>query len=290
MEEYTGRQIAIFADIHGLLEPAVAVLEDIKRRGITEIYSLGDNIGTGPKPKEVLELLIEHNVHLINGNSEEYAALGIEPFDFYFTERKRRSAAWTLAQLTEEQIELLKHNKHSFDLYVGNKKIGLCHFANDVRVDHGDYGVGNYTRAMKNGFEESGRQFYRTNSEIQKMELERMLKDDRPENRGYLSAKEDPIFEGKQVDYYDEIIQGHAHFRYLTDDGKIRVRTIRALGIGYDKDPVNTASYIIIKERIDGGYDIEEVLVPYEREKMLESIDRSTMPDKETIETYVQKR
>ena len=43
MEEYTGRQIAIFADIHGLLEPAVAVLEDIKRRGITEIYSLGDN-------------------------------------------------------------------------------------------------------------------------------------------------------------------------------------------------------------------------------------------------------
>ena len=108
MEQYTGRQIAIFADVHGLLEPAIAVLEDIKRRGITEIYSLGDNIGTGPNPKEVLELLIEHNVHMINGNNEEYVALGIEPFAFYFTEKKRRSEAWTLAQLTEEQVELLK--------------------------------------------------------------------------------------------------------------------------------------------------------------------------------------
>jgi len=290
MEKYTGRQIAIFTDIHGLLEPTIAVLEDIKKRNITEIYSLGDNIGTGPNPNEVLKLLIEHNVKMINGNSEEYVALGIEPFDFYFTDKKRISEAWTIAQLTEEQIELLKKNKHSYDLYVGDRKIGLCHFANDVRVDHGPYGVLNYQRSIKTGQSNPGSQFYRTNSDNQKMEIERMLKDDRPENRGYLSAKEDPIFGGEKVDYYDEIIQGHAHFRYLTDDGKVRVRTIRALGMGYKEDPINTASYIIIKERLDGGYDIEEVLVPFDRETMLESIDKSDLPDKGTIEKYVQKR
>jgi hypothetical protein len=28
----------------------------------------------------------------------------------------------------------LKKNKHSYDLIVGGMKIGLCHFANDVRI------------------------------------------------------------------------------------------------------------------------------------------------------------
>ena len=36
---YTGRQVAIFADAHSLLEPTYAVLEDMRKRGITEIYS-----------------------------------------------------------------------------------------------------------------------------------------------------------------------------------------------------------------------------------------------------------
>lgn len=48
---YTGRQIAVLTDIHGLLEPTIAVLKDIKKRGIKEIYSLGDNIGVGPNPR-----------------------------------------------------------------------------------------------------------------------------------------------------------------------------------------------------------------------------------------------
>ena len=68
----------------------------------------------------------------------------------------------------------------------------------------------------------------------------------------------------------------------------MRIRTIRALGIGYENEPNNTASYIIIKEK-EHGYDIEEVLVPFEREKMLESIEKSTMPEKEKLEVFVQK-
>ena len=56
----TNREIAIMADIHGLLEPLESVLLDIKKRGIREIYSLGDNIGIGPSPKEVLHLLKEN--------------------------------------------------------------------------------------------------------------------------------------------------------------------------------------------------------------------------------------
>ena len=88
---YTGREIAIFTDSHALLEPTKVALEDIARRGITEIYSLGDNIGVGPNPSEVLNLLSEYGVHCIAGNSEDYCTLGIELFASYFTSLKKKT-------------------------------------------------------------------------------------------------------------------------------------------------------------------------------------------------------
>ncbi len=66
------KQYGIITDIHAMYEPALACLEDMRKRGITEIYSLGDNIGLGPNPKEVLELLKEYNVKSIKGNHEIY--------------------------------------------------------------------------------------------------------------------------------------------------------------------------------------------------------------------------
>ena len=66
------KQYGIITDIHAMYEPALACLEDMHRRGITEIYSLGDNIGVGPNPKEVLELLKEYNVKSVKGNHEIY--------------------------------------------------------------------------------------------------------------------------------------------------------------------------------------------------------------------------
>ena len=106
--KYTGRQIAIFTDVHGLLYPLIAILEDIKRRGIVEIYSLGDNIGVGPNPSEVLDLLGEYGVKNINGNSEDYTTLGIEPFSSYFHDKKIQSQEWTESQLTSKQKKRIR--------------------------------------------------------------------------------------------------------------------------------------------------------------------------------------
>ena len=62
------RKIAILTDPHGLLEPTITALEDIRKRGITEIYSLGDNIGTGSDPKSVINILEQYGVKSIKGN------------------------------------------------------------------------------------------------------------------------------------------------------------------------------------------------------------------------------
>lgn len=290
INEYTGREIAIFTDCHGLLEPTIAILEDIKNKNITEIYSLGDAIGFGPNPSQVLSLLNQYDVKQINGNSEEYSILGIEPFLAYFTYEKRRNQEWTKDQLTKEQIEKLRKNKHSYDLSVGKMKIGLCHFANDVRIDFLKNSTWSYQNSINSENDNPQEQFYFTNSEEQKRQIKEYGSDTDKKSKGFVSAKEDTIFNGKQIDEYDEIIQGHVHFKFLTEDDKVRVRTIRAVGMAYgENEPLDFASYIIIKEK-NYGYDVEEVLVPFNRTLMLKSIDESTLPDKASINKFIGRR
>ena len=286
MSKYTGREIAIFSDVHGLLQPVTVILEDIKRRGIKEIYSLGDNVGFGPKPAQVLELINKYNVKSLNGNSEEYCVLGIEPFASYFDELKTKSQEWTMSHLTDKQIEKLKNNKHSIDLNIGGKKVGLCHFINDVRIDYGERSTWSYQKSINEGLPEPQKQFYYTNSKEQLEIISEHSKSVDPVDKGYVSAKEDPIFGGKPIDYYDEIIQGHVHFGFYTEDENVKVRTVRAVGMAFTKDKLNMAYYIIVKEK-EEGYDIEEVLVPFDRQAMLDDIDNSTMPDKITINKYI---
>ena len=122
------RKIAIFTDSHALFEPTLAILEDARKSGITEIYSLGDNIGTGPNPREVLELLDEYGVESLQGNHEIYATLGMGP---EVVEEAKRNSTWTRAKLTQKQIETINNNPEQRVIEIGGQKVLLTHFAYD---------------------------------------------------------------------------------------------------------------------------------------------------------------
>lgn len=286
---YTGREIAIFTDVHGLYEPLKAVLEDIEKRGITEIYSLGDNIGFGPNPSEVMDLLSKYNVKSVAGNSEDYITLGSEPFAVYFDYIKESSRKWTLSRLNEKQIGDLKLFPHSIDLLLGNKKIALCHFANDIRFDYINGSTWTYQDNIKRG--EAYKQFLHTNSLKQKEVVKEMKDIDSPEMKGYISAYKEPLFGGKSVLDYDAIIEGHVHYKLYEKGDNTEFYTIRSVGMGFgDEDDVHMASYVILKERTDDkGFDLEEVLVKYDRVKMFVSILKSDNPDY-TVRRYTKMR
>jgi hypothetical protein len=90
-----------------------------------------------------------------------------------------------------------------------------------------------------------------------------------PASGGYVSAINEPLFGGKTVDFYDAVIQGHVHFKLFEKGDNTDYYTIRAVGMAYGTDPLDTASYVILKEKTNNqGYDIEEVLVKFDREKM----------------------
>jgi len=278
--QYTGRKIAIFTDVHGLFEPLEAVLLDIRNRGINEIYSLGDNIGVGPSPSEVIDMLEYYDVKTVAGNAEEYCNLGVAPFLYSFDSDKLKNYFWTKYTLGERRLEYIKNLPHSFDLEVGGKKIALCHFANDVRIDYGLYGSEKYLYNFARG--EGYKQFLFTNSPEQKEAIIYNIQKfgvNRNSINGFLSARDYPIFDGKMVTYYDSIIQGHIHRNMYEFGAGVEFNTIRAMAVHFDDDPIDLAFYIILHEKVNGmGFDIERVYVPFDRKKMEYTIISSDEP------------
>ena len=286
-ECYTDRKIAIITDCHSMYEPTLAVLEDIKRNGIDEIYSLGDNVGLGPNPIEVFDLLEEYNVKSVAGNSEYYNTLGLAPFPYFYKE-KIEVQKWTEKQLGKERISKLKLYPVSIDLFLGNQKIALCHFANDCRWDFRDRSTHTYQRNFSSGL--AAQQFLYTNSEEYQKELFLSINEKReccPEILGYLSSRSEPLFKGKRITDYDAVIQGHVHFHMEDAIEGTKIHTLRAVGMGYESDKPNTACYYVLKERKDNIYEIEKRLVPFNKNGLLESIYTSTLPNKELVLSYV---
>lgn len=90
---------AILSDIHSNLEALTAVLDDISKRGITEIYCLGDVVGYGPNPVECLDLVIEKVRWSVLGN-HDYATL-YEPTNFNYG--AEQATFWTRHVLENRQ-------------------------------------------------------------------------------------------------------------------------------------------------------------------------------------------
>jgi len=63
-------RLVIISDIHGNYQALLAVLADMDRIGVDAVVSLGDNIGYGPEPEEVVQALMERGVPSVIGNHE----------------------------------------------------------------------------------------------------------------------------------------------------------------------------------------------------------------------------
>ena len=96
---------AIISDIHGNLEALGEVLEDMDGFFPDRVISLGDNIGYGPNPEEVLEILRERDIPSIMGNHELAIA---DPSSLaWFNPLARKSLNITRSLLSSRSIEYI---------------------------------------------------------------------------------------------------------------------------------------------------------------------------------------
>lgn len=95
--------IAILSDIHGNLPAFEAVLNDMKGFEVTEIISLGDNIGYGPQPDEVVKLCQQTDVISVAGNHEVGALLQRERRRF--NSQSREALMRTIELLSPQALD-----------------------------------------------------------------------------------------------------------------------------------------------------------------------------------------
>jgi diadenosine tetraphosphatase ApaH/serine/threonine PP2A family protein phosphatase len=89
---------AILADIHSNLAALVAVLEDIKKKGVVdEVWCLGDIVGYGPNPNECIKLLRGLKTVCVAGNHDLGSTGKVELS--YFNPAAAEACEWTGSQL-----------------------------------------------------------------------------------------------------------------------------------------------------------------------------------------------
>ena len=100
-------KIAVISDIHGNLEAFAQCLKDAERAGIDQIVNLGDAIGYGPQPEEVLGLLEKKGIPNLLGN-HELAAINSD-FRSELSPLATISLKRTLAYLTSASLIYIKN-------------------------------------------------------------------------------------------------------------------------------------------------------------------------------------
>ena len=96
---------AIFSDIHANLRAWEQVLADIAEQRADVLVCLGDVVGYGPRPEEVLNAIRGVTDNFVMGNHDAAAAGAIETS--YFNEHARGAIEWTIAALSEDAREFL---------------------------------------------------------------------------------------------------------------------------------------------------------------------------------------
>lgn len=110
-------QIAVISDIHGNMPALEAVLEDIRRRGITRIFCLGDMVGKGPHSDLAVDRIREQCEQIVKGNWDE----------FITEETKFEAIRWHQQVLGQERMDYLLELPFCIEFVMSGKLIRLFH-------------------------------------------------------------------------------------------------------------------------------------------------------------------
>lgn len=123
-------KIGIITDIHGNLEALKAVLFELKNEHCDEIISLGDAIAIGPKPKAVLDLLIDEEVTMIKGNHEAYYLMTEEELkENILSEGEVNHQLWVQHVLKDQYKLMLQKLPYQITRMIHGKQVVFMHYA-----------------------------------------------------------------------------------------------------------------------------------------------------------------
>lgn len=125
-------QVTIFGDIHGNLPALEAVLANIDANNLFPLYCLGDLVGYGTSPNEVIETISERNIPTLMGNYDQGVGNNSDDCGCAYTtkvaeELGKRSIAWSNQHTTDENKLFLRQLTSQIPLELGGLRVQLVH-------------------------------------------------------------------------------------------------------------------------------------------------------------------
>ena len=126
------KQLAVFGDIHANLPALEAVLADIDARNLDNLYCLGDLVGYGVWPNEVITAVRQRNIPTIMGNYDQGVGQDSDDCGCAYKTAKaqalgKHSIAWTNAHTSAENKAYLRELVAKIPLQLGDLKVVLVH-------------------------------------------------------------------------------------------------------------------------------------------------------------------
>ncbi len=131
-------RFAVISDIHSNLEALVVVLEDFENQKIDKIYCLGDLVGYGAHPLEVIDIAMEDFEWVLRGNHDDAVTYKIPK---YFNETAAAAVYWTRDRLKPMQYS----RPHAFKRWEFMRE----HLQSKVVIDDMAFGHGTFDSYFK---------------------------------------------------------------------------------------------------------------------------------------------
>ncbi len=125
-------RIAIMGDIHANLPALEAVIDDVAHIGAEGLYCVGDVVGRGPHPNEVVDLLRTLDVPTVQGNWDEAVGMDREQTGSNWSSTEAEdegnaSLAWSADQLTEPNKAWLRQLPPTLRLSLAGRSAFFFH-------------------------------------------------------------------------------------------------------------------------------------------------------------------
>ena len=121
----------VLSDIHGNIVALDAVFNAVAKERYDKILVLGDNIGDGPCPDKVLDVLIKKDAIFIAGNREELANDHFNGFSETQTALQWKFMRDSIGFLTNEQRDFIKKLNNQRTVETDGLKIRMVHGSPD---------------------------------------------------------------------------------------------------------------------------------------------------------------
>lgn len=124
--------VTIFGDIHANLPALESVVVDMDQRSLENRYCLGDLVGYGTFPNEVIEFIQGRNIPTIMGNYDQGIGASSDECGCAYRDATakalgKRSIAWSNAHTTPENKAYLHQLVNQIPLQLGDLRVLLVH-------------------------------------------------------------------------------------------------------------------------------------------------------------------